>query len=124
MNEHPENKKVKLSPDCKLDIEWWNRYLRRFNGVELVYHDDPMLIDLEDALGMDVLVNCGDAQMWGGGSYYQDEYWSQPFPVWLRDPQIPIHVKEFFVVLASAWLWGDKWKGSVVYIYCDNDAVV
>ena len=35
-----------------------------------------------------------------------------------------LHVKEFFVVLASAWLWGDKWKGSVVYIYCDNDVVV
>ena len=98
--------------------------MRRFNGIELIYHDDPLLIDLEDALGMDVLVNCGDAQMWGGGSYYEGEYWSQPFPVWLRDPLIPIHVKEFFVVLASAWLWGDNWKGSVVYIYCDNDAVV
>ena len=124
MNQYPENKKIKLTEDCKLDIKWWDRYLRRFNGVELMYPDDPLLIDLDDALELDVLVNCGDAQMWGGGSYYQDEYWSQPFPLWLRDPQIPIHVKEFFVVLASAWLWGDKWKGNIVYIYCDNDAVV
>ena len=89
-----------------------------------MYHDDPLLIDFEDALGMDVLVNCGDAQMWGGGSYYEGEYWSQPFPVWLRDPLIPIHVKEFFVVLASAWLWGELWRGKVVHIFCDNDAVV
>ena len=62
--------------------------------------------------------------MWGGGSYYQDEYWSRPFPVWLKDPSIPIHIKEFYVVLASAWLWGDRWRGSIVYIYCDNEAVV
>ena len=124
MGHLPENKKVDLMEDCKLDIQWWNRYLRRFNGVELIYHDDPLLIDLEDALQVGVLVNCGDAQMWGGGSYYKDEYWSQPFPLWLRDPQIPIHTKEFFVVLASAWLWGDSWRGSIIYIYCDNDSVV
>ena len=24
----------------------------------------------------------------------------------------------------SAWLWGDQWTGKVVYIFCDNDAVV
>ena len=124
MGHLPDNKKVDLTEECKLDIQWWNRYLRRFNGVELIYHDDPLLIDLEDALQVGVLINCGDAQMWGGGSYYQDEYWSQPFPLWLRDPLIPIHTKEFFVVLASAWMWGDRWRGSIIYIYCDNDAVV
>ena len=124
MNQHPENKKIKLTDECKLDIQWWNRFLRRFNGVELIYRDDPLLIDLEDALDLDVEVNCGDAQMWGGGSYYRDEYWSRPFPVWLRDPEIPIHIKEFYVVLASAWLWGDQWRGHLIYIYCDNDAVI
>ena len=124
MNKHPENKKIELQEDCKLDIKWWNRYLRQFNGVELIYHDDPLLISLEDALQVGVHVNCGDAQMWGGGSYYQEEYWSRPFPLWLKDPSIPIHIKEFFVVLASAWMWGDRWRGSIVYIYCDNEAVV
>ena len=69
MNKHPENKKIELQEDCKLDIKWWNRYLRQFNGVELIYHDDPLLISLEDALQVGVHVNCGDAQMWGGGSY-------------------------------------------------------
>ena len=98
--------------------------MRRFNGTELIYPDDPLLLSLEDALQVGVQVNCGDAQMWGGGSYYQDEYWSQPFPTWLKDSQIPIHLKEFYVVLVSAWLWGDDWRGSIIYIYCDNDAVV
>ena len=119
-----ENKKVKLSQDCKADITWWNRYLRRFNGVEIMYPSDPILLSLEQLLESSSLVNCGDAQMMGGGSYYGMEYWSRPFPRWLQDPKIPIHVKEFYVVLASAWLWGENWRGQVVHIFSDSDPVV
>ena len=46
------------------------------------------------------------------------------FPKWLQDPQIPIHLKEFWIVLVSSWLWGKHWRGKLVYIYCDNTAVV
>ena len=62
--------------------------------------------------------------MLGGGAYFGEEYWSRPFPRWLQDPAIFIHIKEFWVVLVSAWLWGETWSGKVVYIFCDNDAVV
>jgi hypothetical protein len=113
----PDNKKAALSPDSKLDILWWQRYLRRFNGVELIYVDEPLNLSLPQLLDTDAKVNCGDAQVWGGGSYYDDEYWSRTFPQWLQDPNIGIHLKEFYVVLVSCWLWGDKWTGSIVYIY-------
>ena len=119
-----DNKKVKLSPDCMADIQWWDRYLRRFNGVEIMYPSDPILLSLDQLLGTSALVNCGDAQMMGGGSYYDLEYWSRSFPRWLQDTQIPIHVKEFWVVLASAWLWGERWRGKVVHIFSDSDPVV
>ena len=116
----PENKKSPLSDGCKEDIAWWKRYLRRFNGVELIYKDAPLDLQLEQLLDTSALVNCGDAQMWGGGAYYGQEYWSRPFPTWLQNPEIKIHLKEFYVVLASAWLWGDSWTVKIVYIYCDN----
>ena len=124
MHQLADNKKIVLSPDCKLDISWWCRYLRRFNGVELIYTDDPMGLSLSQLLETNALVNCGDAQVWGGGSYFEGEYWSRSFPPWLQDPDVGIHLKEFYVVLASCWLWGDKWTGSLVYLFCDNDAVV
>ena len=119
-----ENKKVKLSSDCMADIEWWDRYLRRFNGVEIMYPADPVMLSLDQLLDTSAMVNCGDAQMMGGGSYFGMEYWSRPFPRWLQDPQIPIHIKEFWVVLASAWLWGEQWRGKVVHIFSDSDPVV
>ena len=113
-----------MSPGCSEDIAWWDRYLRRFNGVELIYKDQPLGLSLYQLLDTPALVNCGDAQMWGGGAYFGNEYWSRSFPVWLRSPDIAIHIKEFYVVLASCLLWGHLWTGSLVYIFCDNDSVV
>ena len=124
MHHLPDQKRSMLSPGCKQDIRWWCRYLRRFNGVEMLYPFDPLDLSLEQLLETDALVNCGDAHMAGGGAYYGLEYWSRSFPSWLQDPEIPIHIKEFWVVLVSAWLWGEQWQGKLVYIFCDNVAVV
>lgn len=124
MHSLPDQKKSPLSEECKLDVQWWDRYVRRFNGTELIYPTDPLHLSLDQLLETSAAVNCGDAQPMGGGSYYGSEYWSRTFPLWLQDPLIPIHVKEFWVVLASAWLWGEQWRGKLVYIFCDNVAVV
>ena len=124
MHHVPDNKKLPLSDDCRLDIKWWARYLRRFNGVACMYPDEPMDLTLDQLLDTSALVNCGDAQPMGGGAYFGNEYWSRPFPDWLQDTTNDIHVKEFWVALVSAWLWGDKWKGQLVYVFCDNVAVV
>ena len=124
MHSLPDHKKTALSHGCKQDILWWDRYLRRFNGVEMLYETDPLGLTLDQLLDTGACVNCGDAQLKGGGSYYGSEYWSRTFPDYLIGTDTPIHLKEFWVVLASAWLWGEKWSGKLVYIFCDNDAVV
>ena len=124
MHTMPDNKKMKLSTGCRQDIAWWNRYLRRFNGTEILYPTDPLMLTLTQLLDTSAKVNCGDAQPQGGGAYFGSEYWSRKFPDWLLDENTPIHVKEFWVVLVSAWLWGHLWKGSRVYVFCDNKAVV
>ena len=124
MHHLPNNKKMPLTETCRLDLKWWGRFLRRFNGVEMMIPDDPLMLTLDQLSDIGAHVNCGDAQPLGGASYYDDEYWSRPFPRWLQDPQIFIHLKEFWVVVVSAWIWGDKWRGKLVYIFSDNDAVV
>ena len=124
MHNLPDNKKVKLTEGSRKDIAWWERYLRRFNGVEMLYQTDPLGLSLDQLLETNALVNCGDAQMSGGGSYFGTEYWSRPFPAWLQGEGVPIHLKEFWVVVVSAWLWGEQWQGHMVYVFCDNTAVV
>ena len=124
MSNLPDHKKHPLSIGCKDDISWWDRYIRKFNGVELMYDDQPLELPLPQLLDTSALVIAGDAQVWGGGAYFQGQYWSRSFPQWLQDPNIGIHLKEFYVVLASVWLWGDMLTGNLVYIFSDNDAVV
>ena len=99
MHKLPDHKKVPLTDDSMLDIKWWNRFLRKFNGTELIYPSDPLDLDLEQLLDTSAIVNCGDAQPMGGGSYCGTQYWSRKFPLWLQDPQIPIHLKEFWVII-------------------------
>ena len=98
--------------------------MRQFNGTELIYPSDPLDLDLDQLLDTNAIVNCGDAHPMGAGSYCGDEYWSRQFPRWLQDAKIPIHLKEFWTVIVSAWLWGNSWRGHLVYIFCDNTAVV
>ena len=48
----------KLSPGCRQDILWWDRYLRRFNGAKLLYPTDPLDLSLDQLLDTGALVNC------------------------------------------------------------------
>ena len=124
IHHYPDHKNLPIPDDCREDLSWWSRYLRHFNGVELMYPEMVHDMQLDELIQLGATVVCGDAQPLGGGAYFNDEYWSSPFPPWLADPEIPIHVKEFWVVIASAALWGDQWHGKTVYIFCDNSAVV
>ena len=80
----------------------------------MLYQTDPLGLSLDQLLDTDAVVNCGDAQPCGGGSYYGMEYWSRAFPGWLQDKNVAIHIKEFWVIVVSAWLWGEQWEGRMV----------
>ena len=67
IHDSPDNKKLKLPEFCQEDIKWWSRYLRKFNGVELMFPDQPVDFTLEELLSADAMVYCGDAQPKGGG---------------------------------------------------------
>ena len=118
-----DSRKVKLSDESKKDILWWSRYLDTFNGINMIVNDDPIPLSLEQLLDDPHGVCAGDATPSGGGAWHGKEYWCDRLPEHLQDAQIPIHVKEFWVLIVSAKLWGDTWTGRCVVLYCDNDSV-
>ena len=69
-------------------------------------------------------VCAGDATLWGAGAWYAQQYWSREFPDFLKAVEVAIHIKEFWTMICSCWVWGDDWANDVVYIFCDNDSVV
>ena len=108
-----QSDKVTLSRDIRKDFLWWEKYLEVFSGVELI-----------PATTVSLAVY-GDACVQGGGSWNPSlsEYFSMRFPDYMSSPDTPIHVKEFIVTIICIRLWGEKWAGQKVVIYCDNDAV-
>ena len=104
--------KLTISEEMQLDIKWWLAYIRQFNGVDF-------MIDV----GMPRLSYKGDACISGGGGYHCQEYWSRLLPADMQSRSVPIHLKEFWVLLVSIKLWGPSWSGKCVELFVDNTAV-
>ena len=119
-----DNTKVKLSEEARRDLKWWDRFLDHFNGVQMIFDEDPFPLELGQLLDRPFDVYAGDATPMGGGGFYGKRYWSRMLPRDLQDPALPIHVKEFIVLIVSSRLWGQEWTGRAVTLFCDNDAVV
>ena len=108
-----QKQKITLSDDVRKDFLWWFHFLSAFNGVELL---SPATVSLH------VL---GDATPMGGGSWNwsASQYFSMRFPTWLCSPDIPIHIKEFLVLIVSCKIWGKSWAGKRIALHCDNDSI-
>ena len=119
-----DNVKVKLSDEARKDLRWWDRFLDHFNGIQMIIDEDPFPLELDQLLDRPYDVYAGDATPMGGGGFYGKQYWSRLLPRDLQDPSIPIHVKEFLVLIVSSRLWGEDWTGRAVTLFCDNIAVV
>ena len=104
--------KLSLYAEMKLDIKWWLTYVRSFNGMDFIIN--PSIINFSYK---------GDACLDGGGGYHLNEYWSRSLPRWMRGDSVPIHQKEYWVLLVSMKIWGHKWSGSAVELFVDNTAV-
>ena len=119
-----DTSKIRLADESRKDLKWWSRYLDHFNGVQMIIDEDPFALELSQMLDRPYDVCAGDATPMGGGAWYGDQFWCRKLPLHLQDPSVPIHLKEFWIVIASARLWGDSWSGRSIVIWCDNDAVV
>ena len=123
MTGKPDNKKVKLLEQSRKDILWWASFVEHYNGVEVITVEDPIKLSYQQLLDTPHDICAGDSTPVGGGAWHGYEYWCGPLPESLQDPQVGIHLKEFWVLIVSAKQWGDSWTGRAVVIYCDNDAV-
>ena len=105
--------KTTLSREIKKDFLWWDTFLVEFSGVEII--PSPTVS----------LAVYGDACVQGGGGWNpsRSEFFSLRFPNYMSSPDVPIHIKEFIVVILSVRLWAKEWSGQKVVVYCDNDSV-
>ena len=96
MSSQKDCKKVKLTEESRKYILWWRTYLDQFNGISMIVNDDPIPLSYKQLLNSPHDICAGDAIPTGGGAWHGKEYWCGDLPDDLKEPQIPIHIKEFW----------------------------
>ena len=105
-----------LSPGFLMDIQWWHRFLPLYNGVSMFPAKDWEVVDQ---------VLASDACLLGCGAWTQDrEYFHCQFPEHLLSLDLHINALELLTVAVCCKVWGHKWLGKKIRIYCDNQASV
>ena len=109
------SKKIKLSSDFHKELKWWSMFLSSFNGVAFI--PSPVWMEPDVSMATD---SCLD----GCGGICDNQIFHSKFPVSIIDQGLPIHKLEFLAVLVGARVWGHKFRGLKIRMYCDNKSVV
>ena len=110
-----QNTRVKLSDDFHKDLRWWGLFMERFNGVAFI----PSAFWTEPDVSM-----ATDSCLHGCGGVSSDQYFHTEFPRFISEQDLAIHKLEFLAVLVGARIWGAKFRGLRIRIFCDNQSVV
>ena len=106
---------VRLSQECQADIDWWHKFISKWNGTFLLWQVNALKPDIHlwtDASGH-----------WGCGAHWQGLWCNMPWGSWAITSE-PITANELFPILMASVVWGYLWKGCTVCCHCDNSAVV
>ena len=106
---------TELSVSFRKDIAWWKKFMEKFNGVWFI----PSTIWSEP----DVYLST-DSCLRGCGGIAHNEYFHSSYPEFILKQDLPIHQLELLAVLVGVRLWGKRYAGQKVQIYCDNESAV
>ena len=106
---------VRLTAEFRKDIRWWQLFLPLYNGVSVI-PTSPWSAPDE--------VFATDACLSGCGGLSSTEYFHSPFPSFVSSICSAIHHLELLTVMVAVHLWGQRWHGRRIQLFCDNEAVV
>ena len=107
--------RIEISEDFRKDLRWWELFMERFNGVAFI----PSSIWTEPDVSM-----ATDSCLSGCGGISSNEYFHAEFPPFISKQGLAIHKLEFLAVLIGSRIWGSKFRGLKLRIFCDNKSVV
>lgn len=119
-------KRVRLSDIYKMDLRWWESFLRIFDGTcDIFQNMTPAHHVFTDASGTGFGAWHLDQYLFG---FWGDNNYSCPhlFPPPALDDisESNINVKELWPVVAAIKRWGHLWYNSQVLLHSDNTQVV
>ena len=110
-----DDKWYQVTDQVKKDLIWWDIYLDQFNGKSLMWMDH---------MDEDQYVFSTDACLQGLGGICNKRYFSESFPMWVKDEQTTIAQLEMCALMVGLKLWSHEFTGHLLTVACDNQAVV
>lgn len=114
---HSLHHHVRLSVAAKKDIQWWQLFLPRWNGVSLM---PSPTVSTQATLQLYT-----DACLTGLGAVFGSAWWALSIPVDL--PTLlgrPIAYLELFAVVTAIATFAPRLKGQTILLHCDNTVTV
>ena len=108
----PMKGKVTLPLGFFKDIEWFNKFLEKFNGVVKIHNKESKCHE--------VYV---DASLTRVGGIFDNNVYSTTIPEPILNIASIVHLEAANILIAFK-LWAHYWENSKVTIWCDNIAVV
>ena len=103
-----------LNEQARKDIMWWYEFLLGFSGTCILWLIDEAPMDTEIAV---------DACVVGAGGVSEGEFYRVKFPEELKTENLKITHLELWAVILAVRIWGLKYKGKIVKVRSDNEAV-
>ena len=106
---------IPLTDDTAKDVNWWLQFASQWNGIAF-FLDPAWTPAHEFQLFTDAAGNLGY------GTYWNGQWFSQPWPSHLSSKSI--EWKELYAIVIACETWGRYWSGKRLLFHCDNEAVV
>ncbi len=106
--------RLHLNCDFRSDLEWWHKFLERWNGASLSWEFDPKTPG--------VVVTTDASGSWGCGGFESAQWFMYQWHP--QAAQWHIMIKELIPIVMACALWGRKWARCTVLVRSDNMALV
>ena len=115
------NHHLRINQGIRQDLAMWLQFFQDFNGVS-VFNDRVWLSNEDIQLFTDSAAGNGC----GFGIYFDGKWTYSAWAAHWRERGITsdITVLEFFPLLVSLYIWGEKLRNKKILFRCDNSAVV
>ena len=117
LRDMPHTGQVTIPQECKEDLEWWHKFLPKYNGVSLI--PQTHWSEIDSIIASDACISgCGAV------NHLRQEFFHCEFRDMVNIEGLHINELELLTLMAAIKLWGATLKGQRFRIHCDNMVAV
>ena len=105
---------VKISAECRLDINMWFKFLSSWNGVSFFLNDD-----IVNAADLHLFTDATDRAF---GGIYSNQWFQGIIPKSILEGEETVSMAfcELYPIVMACVLWGSEWQRKRILFRCDN----